>query len=124
MRSDDSLMRDAIERSRRRLAAAEERRRQQQQGGAASSWPPVAAAQQRGDTSSPPSEGSEPRTAWSSAPPTPLRQPVAARRARERSLAQMGDVAEAAETGAWLHEMLCRYHDEQERPAAFDGSAF
>jgi hypothetical protein len=32
-------------------------------------------------------------------------------------------VAEAADTGAWLHEMLCRYHAEKE-PAAFDGSAF
>ena len=126
--SDDSLMRDAMERSSRRLAAAAEERRQKRQrqlDGSASSRPAAAAARRREDTSSPPPEGSSSATA----PHTPLRQPATARRAnphlssRERSLAQMGDVAEAADSGAWLHEMLCRYHAEK-GPAAFDGSTF
>ena len=81
VRSDDSLMRDAIAKRPRS--------------------PPVAGGAAAG-------------AAGAASPQTPVRQQGKARRmnTRERALAQMSDVAEAADTGAWLHEMLYRYHAE------------
>ena len=81
---------------------------------------PARAASQQEPPRSPAAGASD--GAAASAPQTPQRPLGAARRlgSREHALAQMNDVAEAADTGAWLHEMIYRYHAEHAPPSLLD----
>lgn len=125
--SDDSLMREAIERTTRRarqeqqtaqamLAANAPRPPQPMPSGAAGPSTSSAAA---AAPSSPPPSGAGGSSTWVTSPRTPQRQSrqsVARMRLskEEHSLAQMNDVADAADANSWLDEMLFRYHKEQQ----------
>lgn len=126
--SDDSLMREAIATTRRArqqqqaaqamLAANAQRPTvQPTMGGAAG--PSTSAAMAPTPSSPPPSGAGASSSTSGMSPRTPQRQSrQGVKRVRlskeEQSMAQMNDVAEAADAGAWLNEMLFRYHEEQQ----------
>jgi len=129
--SDDSLMREAI--------ATTRRARQQQQAaqamlaanaprptappqptlGGAAAGSSTSAATMAAPSSPPPSGmGASSSSTSATSPRTPQRQsrltPARVRLSKEeQAVAQMNDVADAADAGAWLNEMLFRYHEEQ-----------